>query len=119
MPHVPDDPVLRRLEHPVESDGQLHDPEAGSKMAAVGGAGRDDLLPELGGQKRKLAGRELLQVRRGVYSRQEVGHHDFLDTMYLAISRNGSAFPSKSTREARASSTSSAASFFDSARPTT
>ena len=54
MPDVPDDLVLGRIEDPVEGDGQLDHPETGGKMAAVGGAGGDDLIAELGGQKRQV-----------------------------------------------------------------
>jgi hypothetical protein len=36
MAHVPDEFVLRRGEHAVHGDGQFHDPQIGTEVAAIG-----------------------------------------------------------------------------------
>ena len=51
---VPDDPVARRLEQPVERDRQLDDAERRAEVAAGRGDGRDDRLADLGGELREL-----------------------------------------------------------------
>ena len=53
---VPDDPVARRLEQPVEGDRDLDDAERRAEMAAGRGDRRDDRLADLLG--------ELLELRR-------------------------------------------------------
>jgi hypothetical protein len=56
MAGVPDDPVARRLEEPVERDRELDDAERAAEMAAGPGDRRDDRLADLFG--------ELLELRR-------------------------------------------------------
>ena len=47
---VPDQPVARRVEHPVQGDRQLDHAEAGAEMAAGHRDGVDRLLPQLVGE---------------------------------------------------------------------
>ena len=55
MADVPDQPVARRVEHVVQRDGQLHDPEARAEMAA-GDRHRADRLAAAT-RRRAFAGR--------------------------------------------------------------
>ena len=63
---VPDDPVARRLEQPVERDRQLDDAEAAAEMAAGRGDGRDDRLADLGGEPVELGRGQVAEVGRTV-----------------------------------------------------
>ena len=54
MAGVPDDPVTRRLEQPMERDRELDDPERRPEMPARLGHGRDDRVADLDGQLREL-----------------------------------------------------------------
>jgi hypothetical protein len=74
---VPDQLVGRRGEDVVERDVQLHRPQRGPEVAAVGGAGLDDLVAQLRAELREVAHGELLQVGRRV-DRVEQAAHDRL-----------------------------------------
>ena len=55
---VPQDDVARRVEHPVDGQGQLHGAEIGSEMPARHRHGLDDEVTDLGGEGLQLAGIE-------------------------------------------------------------
>ena len=57
MADVPDQPVVRRIEHRVQRDGELDHAEAGAEMAAGLGDGVDGLSPQLVGELLELLGR--------------------------------------------------------------
>ena len=59
---VPDDPVARRLEQPVERDRELHDPERRAQVAAGDRDGLDDRLADLQGELGELDLVEAAQV---------------------------------------------------------
>ena len=61
---VPDDPVDRRVEGPVEGDGELDDAEVGAEVTAADGNRPDQEVPDLGGQLGELVVVELPQVAR-------------------------------------------------------
>ena len=63
---VPDDPVARRLEQPVERDRELDDAEAAAEVAAGRRDGRDDRLADLGGEPVELGGGQAAEVGRAV-----------------------------------------------------
>ena len=65
--HVPDEEVLRRVEHVVERDGQLDRAEAGREVPARLGDGVDDERAELVREERQLLGRQRAQVARPVH----------------------------------------------------
>ena len=65
VPGVPDDPVARRLEQPVERERDLDDAERRAEVAAGRGDGPDDRLADLGG--------ELARARRSVRPRRSAG----------------------------------------------
>src|SRR5690606_19410355 len=50
MPHVPDQPVVRRVEDVVQGNGQLDDAEAGAKVTAGLADAEEQLLAQLIGQ---------------------------------------------------------------------
>jgi hypothetical protein len=54
VPGVEQDPVVRGVEHPVQAEGQLHDPQVGPEMAAMRGDRRHDGDPDLLGQRAQL-----------------------------------------------------------------
>jgi len=54
VPGVPDDPVARRLEQPMERDREFDDAQRGSEMAARSGHGSEDGLADLDRQLREL-----------------------------------------------------------------
>src|SRR5262249_55000583 len=62
VPGVPDDPVARRLEEPVERDRQLDDTEAAAEMATGRGDRRDDRLADLARELDHLRLAEIAQV---------------------------------------------------------
>ncbi len=64
MTGVEHDPVHRRVEHAVQSDGELHHAEVGSEVAAGPRHDIDQDVADLGGQHRQLLGAEFLQVLR-------------------------------------------------------
>ena len=70
---VPDDPVARRLEQPVEGDRDLDDPERRAEMAAGRLDRGDDRGPDLVGQLLQLRLVEAAQVGRALELGQD-GH---------------------------------------------
>ena len=60
---VPHDPVARRLQEPVQGQGDLDDTQRGAEVAAGHGHGPDDRLADLGGELDKLGLREATQIR--------------------------------------------------------
>ena len=64
MAGVPKDRVRRRLEHPVQGEGELDGPEVRSEVAAVLGDRQHDEVPDLTGQLLELLDREGPQVGR-------------------------------------------------------
>jgi hypothetical protein len=73
MTRVPHDPVARRLEDPVEGQGDLDDAQRGPEVAAGDGDGADDRLAELGGELVELGFGESAEVR-GSSEMVEDGH---------------------------------------------
>ena len=68
---VPDDPVARRLEQPVERDGQLDDAERRSEVPAGAGDGAHDRVADLDGQLGELDLVETAQVGGALDGRQD------------------------------------------------
>ena len=64
MPDIPDHPVVRRVEHRVERDGQLHHPERGAEMAAGDRYRVDRLRAQFVSQLPQLLHREVAQIGR-------------------------------------------------------
>ena len=62
---VPDQAVVRRVEHVMQRDRQLDDAEAGAEMAAGDSDSVDGLLTQLVGDLAKLVGFKLAEVGRG------------------------------------------------------
>ncbi len=63
---VPDQPVVRRVEHVMQRDRQLDHAEAGAEMAAGHGNGVDRLLAQFVGDLPQLARFEAPEVVRGL-----------------------------------------------------
>src|SRR5436305_8068737 len=61
---VPDQPVSGRIEHIMNCDGELDDPETSAQMAAGHGNGADGLLSQLIGKLPQLGAWKLAQGRR-------------------------------------------------------
>ena len=59
---VPDEPVARRIEHPVQRDRQLDDAEAGAEMAAGDRHGVDRLPAQLVGELGQILFGKLAQI---------------------------------------------------------
>ena len=74
MADVPDQAVARRVEHPMQRDGQLDHAEAGAQMPAGDRDGVDGLLPQLVGDLNQIlfraarADRREYQSHRGAVS---------------------------------------------------
>ena len=66
MPDVPDQAILRRVEHIMEGHGQLDHPETGAEMAARDRHRIDRLLAQLVGELAQLSALQAAQVRRGL-----------------------------------------------------
>ena len=64
MADIPDQPVVRRVEHVVQRDGELDDAKAGAEMAAGHRDGVDRLGAQLVGKAAKIAFVEPAQVGR-------------------------------------------------------
>jgi hypothetical protein len=64
MAHIPNEAVERRIEYIVQRDRQFDRAEPGGKVAAAGTDAVDQKLPQLGGQRLKLGGRQPTQVSR-------------------------------------------------------
>jgi hypothetical protein len=75
MPRVPDDPVVRRAQQPVQGDGDLDHAEAGAQVAARLRDGRDDRLADLGGEICELGFAQAAEVgRTGQAGEDRAGH---------------------------------------------
>ena len=61
MADVPDDAIVGRIEHGVESDRELDDTEPGAKVAAGYGDRVDHLGPQLVGEFAQLIARHILE----------------------------------------------------------
>ena len=72
MPHVPHQPVTRRVEHVVQRDGQLHRAQVGRQVTARARHGIDDVIPQLVGQRRQLLAAQAAQVGRAVDAGQQL-----------------------------------------------
>src|SRR5262245_45124395 len=59
MTDVPDQTVLRRVEHVMQRNGELHHAKAGAEMTPGDRHGADRLAPELFGEARELVLRKL------------------------------------------------------------
>ena len=66
MADIPNEAVVRRVEHIMQRDGELDRPETGGKMAATGTDAVDEELSQLVGQGLELAERQPAQVRRNI-----------------------------------------------------
>ena len=55
VPRVPDDRLARRLEQPMEGEGDLHDPQGRAQVATGPGDGGDDRLADLRGKHEEVA----------------------------------------------------------------
>ena len=64
MPGIPQDDVVRGVEHAMESEGELDHPEVGAEMAAVGVDRFNDDVAHLGRERGELLGGEGLEVGR-------------------------------------------------------
>ena len=71
VPHVPDEPVARRVEGVVEGDGQLDRAQTGARVAAHARHRLKDVLAHLVGDRLQLFGAQTAQVRGRVYLIQE------------------------------------------------
>ena len=63
---VPDQRILRALEHPVQSDGQLYCAEVGTQVPPGAGDGMHEKTSDLVSQRRQLCGVETTDVLRAV-----------------------------------------------------
>src|SRR5215467_7500038 len=64
--HVPNQPVARRVEDPVQRDGELHDAEPGTQMSSRHRYDVDGLLPQLIYQLSQVLLGKGAQVGRGL-----------------------------------------------------
>ncbi len=62
VPHIPDDLVPGGRKHPVQCNGQFHHAKTRRQVAAIGGAGSDDLLAQFRRQLDQLPPREFFQI---------------------------------------------------------
>jgi len=62
MADVPDQPILGRIENPVQSDGQLDDAETGSEMATRHRNRVDRFCPQFVGKLRTIDLRQLTKI---------------------------------------------------------
>ncbi len=69
---VEEDLVLRRVEDPVQGDGQLDHAEVGPEVSAGLGDGVDEERPDLFGELLQLLGGEPVQVTRSVDAGQQI-----------------------------------------------
>lgn len=74
MTDVPDDAVIRRIEHIVQRDGQLHRAQIGRQMAARLGHAIEHVGSQLVGQRLQLAAIEGAEIGRIVDGFQQVVH---------------------------------------------
>jgi hypothetical protein len=64
MAHIPDQPIVWRIEHPMQCNRQLDDAEACPKVATGHRNGVDRFLAQFGRELRKLIFRQLAQIVR-------------------------------------------------------
>ena len=80
MANVPDELVVRRVEHVMQGYGQLDDPEAGTQMAAGTRYDINGLLPQFVSQllqMRHVKGPDIGRARHGIQKRcLAVAHAD-------------------------------------------
>ena len=62
MAHIPDQPVVRRVEDKMEGDRQLDRPQARGEMAATGADGMDQELAQLLRHRRQFRHRQASEV---------------------------------------------------------
>ncbi len=89
MPHVPDQPIVRRIEHVVQRHGEFHHAKARAKVAAGAGHRLDQITAQFIGNEGKLVVRNAPQVCRVVDGRQVriAGQIDHLRIVGLASKR--------------------------------
>ena len=83
---VPDDPVARRVEQPMEGDRQLDDAERGAEVAAGRGDRLDDRLADLGGQLARAGPR---RGRAGRPARWRLGRMVIARSLRLGLGGRG------------------------------
>ena len=71
MGDVEDELVLRRVEDPVQRDGQLDHSQIWSEVAACLGEDTDQFRAHLFGQTRQVVFSDRLDIRRGINSRKK------------------------------------------------
>ena len=71
MSDVPDQPVMRRVEHIMQGDGQLDGAQAGGEMSAAGADALDQELAQFRREGRQRGERQAAQIRRGVEARKQ------------------------------------------------
>ena len=71
MPHVPDQPVLGRVEDIVQSDGEFHGAQVGGEVSAGSGHRLNQKLAQFLGQRRQARFGQLAQIRRMIDQFQE------------------------------------------------
>src|SRR5262245_55414932 len=64
MPYVPDQSVIRSIEHVVQGDGELYDPQPRTQMAPGGGDRVDGLGAQLVGKLPQVALVKPPEIRR-------------------------------------------------------
>ena len=64
MPHIPHQPVMRRVEHGVDCHSELHDAQRCAEVAAGAGNDIDRLGPQLRRQLLELVDRQIAQIGR-------------------------------------------------------
>ena len=67
MADIPDKPVARRVEHPMQRDSELHHTQAGSEVAAGYGDSVDRFLAQFGRQLRQVGCGKLAQILWGLH----------------------------------------------------
>ena len=72
---VPDQPVMRRVEHRVQRHRQLHHPERRAEMPARHRHRVDRLRPQLVRHRAQLLGGKIPQIRRNRHTVQQRGPH--------------------------------------------
>ena len=80
--HVPDDSVLRGVEHLMQRHRQFHGAQIGGQMSAGAGHRVDQLLPQLGAQSGQLGGGHILNVLGRVNLVQVLHTFTFLGENY-------------------------------------
>ena len=71
MSDIPDQPVVRRLEHVMQRHRQFDSAQARRKVSALAADGLDQVSAQLFGDLRQVTPRQRAQVRRRLYSRKK------------------------------------------------